>query len=297
MKLVPKVDDKGNVVIDADGKIVFIDTDDDNKEYPLDGGAMYVKILDLGQKNKTQREKRKEAEDTLKLFSAVEGINMEDPTEWITSATGSIKTVKNLDDKQLVDAGKVEEVKQEMRDAYESQLSAKDEAINGIKAQNEVTVNAKDGQIRKLMVSNRFNTSKYFNGEKSITTLPPDAAEALFGKNFQVVEEANNELSLKAFAADGKTELLSKINPGEPADFNEAVSLIIDKYPNRDSILRAIDGGSGGQGGQGGGGTPVNEISKLEAELVQAEKDGDPAKMVVVKNAIFAAKKANSVKV
>lgn len=290
MKLIPKVDENGNVVMSEDKtKVIYLDEDDNNKEYPLDPAAMYVKILNLGTENKTHREKAKELETKLKPFESIDGIDLENSDEWITNATTAITTVKNFDDKQLVDAGKVEEVKKEMREAYESQLSAKDEAIESLKVQHTNDVTKKDDQIRTLMVTNQFNTSKYFTGENPITTLPPDAGEALFGRHFKV-EDQDGKPVLKAYADDGKTELLSKLNPGEPALFEEALGLIIDKYPNKDAIIKAAPGGSGGGGG-GGGGTPIDEISKLEAEIQQAQKDGDAGRMVTAKNALFALKK------
>lgn len=288
MKLVPKLDENGNLVMVEEGgirKVVYVDEDDNNKEYPLDPAAMYVKITNLGAENKTHREKAKAAETTLKVFESIEGIDMEKPQEWIENASNAIATVKNYEDKDLIEAGKVDEVKQEMRDAYEGKLTAKDEVITSMKATHETDIAGKDGQIRTLMVSNRFNTSKYFTGEKSVTTMPPDVAEAFFGKHFQV-ETVDGKPVLKAYREDGRTEFMSKLNPGEPADFEEAIGLIIDKYPNKESILRAPEGGSGGQGGQGGGHQP-DELSKLEADLKKAEKDGDAAKMVTIKNAIW----------
>lgn len=287
MKLVVKLDENGNVVMVADGKdkgkIVYTDSDDEDKEYLLDPATMYTKIINLGAENKTHRDNAKTAKEALKPFEGVEGLDLENPSEWIESATTALATVKNYDDKQLVDAGKVDEVKKEMREAYEAQLANKDEALRLVTEKHTGELGNKDTQIRTLMVSNRFSTSPYFTGKDSTTLFPPDAAEALFGKHFSV-EDKDGKLTLKATMDD--SEIMSQRNPGDPAGFEEAIGIILEKYPNKDNIMRASQGGSGGQGGGDGNQNPTDELSKLKAQFSEAEKAGNAQLMITLKNNI-----------
>ena len=277
MKLVLKLDENGNAVV-TDGKIVYVDEDADNKEYPLDPPSMYVKIAELGKENKKHRDAKAEIE--AKYLSLAD---IEDIEEWKKNADKALETVANYNDKDFMEASKVEKLKQDIKDAYEAQLSAKDEKAKLVAKAHADALAGKDGQIRKLMVSNQFTISPHFNGDESITTMPPDAAEALFGSHFKV-EEIDGTLQLRAY--DGNEEITSQLNPGEPAAFEEAIGIILDKYPNRDYILRAPGGGSGGQGGQGGKGSATDELTKLQVQLDQATKDKKIQTMVALRNQI-----------
>jgi hypothetical protein len=284
MKLVIKLDEDGKAVI-VDGKIVYIDEDStDKKEYPLDPPSMYSKIAELGKENKTHRTKATEIE--AKYLSLAE---IEDIEAWKKEADAALETVKSYSEKDFMEAGKVEKLKADIKEAYESQLSAKDEKAKVVAKANADALAGKDGQIRSLMVSNRFSTSPHFTGDNSITTMPPDVAEAFFGSNFKV-EDIDGKLELRAY--QGKDEITSQLNPGEPAGFEEAIGIIVDKYPNKDHILRAPGGGSGGGGGQGGDGSPSDKLTKLNEQLKKATEDQNTQQMVALKNQIHKLKQA-----
>src|ERR1700677_2685821 len=110
MKL--KLDDAGHVVI-QDGKPVY--TDDTGKDIAVDYPYTLSTISRLNSEAKGHRERAESAEEKLKAF---EGIS--DPG----AAIKALETVKNLGDKQLVDAGEVQRIKDESKAAYEDQLKA-----------------------------------------------------------------------------------------------------------------------------------------------------------------------------
>lgn len=283
MKLVLKIDENGKAVI-VEGKIVYVDEDSvDKKEYPLDPPSMYNKITDLGAENKKHRDAKTATEAKYLAFADIEDIE-----EWKKGAEAAIETVANYNDKDLVDAGKVEKMKEEMKDAYEAKLIAAKTKADALAKSTADVVAGKDGEIRTLMVSNRFSVSPHFNGDKSITTMPPDVAEAFFGSNFKVEAGEDGKPSLKSYISG--EEVMSLQNPGEPAGFEESISIIIDKYPNKDHILRATAGGSGGGGGQGGEGNPQDELSKLTTQLEAASKPvsegGNISMAITLKNKI-----------
>ena len=72
--------------------------------------------------------------------------------------------------------------------------------------------------------------------------LPSDVAYASFGRHFEVKEE-NGEL--RVVATMNGQPIFSRSDPGTFAAPEEALEAIIDKYPMKDRILKAPDGGSG----------------------------------------------------
>ena len=106
MKL--KLDENNNVVV-KDGMPVYVHAD--GKEIPFDANKATVKIAELNGEAKQHREAKEAVEAKLKAF---EGIA--DPK----AAIKALETVKNLDDKKLIDAGEVEKVKAEMRKTFDA---------------------------------------------------------------------------------------------------------------------------------------------------------------------------------
>lgn len=234
MKL--KLDENGNVVV-QDGKPVYVY--DDGKEIAFDALQATQKITQLNSEAKAHREAKEQAQAQLKAFDGLDA----------DSAKKALETVKNLDDKKLIDAGEVEKVKAEAKKAFDEQLNAVIAERDGIKT-----------QYHQAMISGEFARSKIIS-EKTI--LPSDIMQAQFGKHFSIDEQGK----LVAKYADGNP-IYSRINAGELASFDEALELIIDAYPHKDNILKGnMASGSGGSQSQGG------TVHKSFGELkTQAEK-------------------------
>ena len=278
-----KKDDDGGVVYDGE-KPVYIDPD--GKELSLDPPQMYGKIIDLGKESKTHRERADALDVTVKLFEGIE-----DVSTWKVDADEALETLKNFNEKDWLKADKVEHLKKEMKDAYEEQETTLKKGF-GLKTEElQGTIGKKDIQIRKLMVSNKFATSPYFSGTEPKTNLPPEIAETYFGKNFRVEESAETkELSLVAYYNNGD-QVLSRQNPGELAEFDEAMSSIFEVYPGKDRLLRAKGGGTGAGGGTGGEGDgDSDDIKKLETEYAEATKAGDAKRAIGIKNRLWKAR-------
>jgi hypothetical protein len=274
-----KIDEKtGAPVVTEDGKIVYINPDGD--ELPLDPPAMYEKISTMGKDNQKDRDKYRELRAKYSAFD-----NIDDIDAWREEAEKAIATVTNFNDKDYLKAEKVEKIKADMNAAWEEKMKAKDQSIAEKEKAAAEVVSKKDAQIRQLLVSNKFAVSPYFNGSESKTLLPPDLAESYFGKNFKVEESDDGTLSIKAYDVRGEL-LTSKLNPGEPAEFDEAIGMIVETYPHKDMILRAAGSGSGGGGGGGGGGGPKDEIAGLQAQLKKAQENNDAQTMIAIRNKI-----------
>ncbi|HEU0264327.1 MAG TPA: DUF6651 domain-containing protein [Geobacterales bacterium] len=204
--------ENGNAVL-QDGKVVFVD--DEGKETAYDVPQLVGKISELNGEAKSHRLAAKAATEKLAQF---EGID--DPA----AAIKALKVVANLDDKKLIDAGEVEKLKAGLTDSFTKKIQELEKGLAD-----------KDGHIYKLEVSNRFAASQFIN-EK--TVLPPDIAEATFGKAFKIENG-----KVVAYDANGN-QIYSKAKPGEPAEFEEALQFIVESYPAKDRILK----GSGASG-------------------------------------------------
>ena len=276
-----KLDDKGNAILTETGHIVFQDTD--GKDLPVDVPGLYSKVEELNAESAKHRKQRNELRDKYKIIETIE-----DLPKWKSDAEKALTTVKNLKDKELVDAGKIEQIKAET-------IAAKDTEITQIKTEFTTALTAKDEaleaagrQIRALTIGSQFKTHNYFVGTAQNppkTFLPPDVAESRFGQHFKLEQGKNGSPTVVGYDSKGN-QIYSRKKPGELADFDEAIVRIIDEYPQKDDIMR---GGKGGSGGEGGGTPPVRkvgidaEIARMEEAHKQAMVDKEGREAVMIK--------------
>jgi hypothetical protein len=203
-----------------DGKPVFVH--DDGKEVATDVAGMASAITARNGEAKAHRERAEAAESKLKQFEGIE-----DPQ----AALKALETVQNLDHKKLVDAGEIDKVKGEISKVYDEKLA------DAEKARSEL-----EKQLNNEMIGGRFSRSKFISEKMAI---PADFVQAAFGNNFKIEDG-------KVVAYDGQgNQVFSKENAGSLADFEEALSTLVDQHPQKDTILKG-SGASGG-GAQNGG--------------------------------------------
>lgn len=233
MKL--KLDDQGHAVL-QDGKPVYIH--EDGKEAPFDAPGTVSTISRLNGEAKNHRERAEAAENMLKGF---EGIA--DPA----AALKALNTVKNLDDKKLVDAGEVERVKNEAIKAFEEKYSP-------VVKENE----ALKGQLNNHLIGGAFASSKFI-AEKFAAEGPAgvEIARALFGNSLKVEDG-----KVVGYDPTGN-KLFSRVRPGELASADEAIELLVDSYPHKAHILKSsgANGGGAHQGQNAGGKKSISRTS------------------------------------
>jgi len=285
MPWILKVDEESKAPVLEDGKPVYIDPD--GKELALDPPAMYQKIIDLGAESKGHRIKKEELSTQLELFTEVE-----DLPKWKKDADAALEQVANFKDKDWLKADKVEKLKSDMKTAHEENIAGIQKSFSLKEADFTEKIGKKDIQIRKLMIDNKFATHPLFSGKNPKSNVLPAMAVDHFGKQFKIEEaEKTGELTLTGYHTNGDI-VYSKEQPGEVADFNEAMLLIFDKHPNRESMLPSGPPGSGGGGGDGDDDTTnLTEIGKLEKEYAAAREAKDARKSIALKNQIFELKK------
>lgn len=282
MKLVLKVDENGAPAVVEEGgvkKPVFVD-EDTGREMPMDVPSLYSNVAQLKGENKDLKEKFQGAQQTLSLFEGIEDIE-----EWKRNAEEAVEKIGNWKDSDYVKAGKVEEIKANMKTAHETELRTVKSSFEGQVQELSNTVAKKDDQIRTLLIGNKFASSPMFTGEKKKTNLNPVIAESHFGKHFKVVEQQDGTLDVIGVNSDG-SEIYSIMRPGEIAKFDEALEIIIDKDPNKnDYLVSAQNAGSGAGGGSGGGGGGGrDELKDLQKQYDEAVKAGNGRLAIRLKN-------------
>ena len=242
-----KYDGEGNLVTqELNGKKVPVFIGGDGKESAFDADGTVATIGRLNAEAKGHREAKEAAEAAYKPFKDA-GIT--DPA----AAAKALKTVKNLGDKELIDAGEVEKIREE--------------TIKSVKAEYEPFVaKAKtlEDQLYGEKIGGSFARSKFITDKIAV---PADMVQATFGSRFKVVDG-------KIVATDQNgQQIFSRTRHGEPADFDEALEIMVDQYPHKASILKgsgASGGGSSNSGGNGNGGKPT--YSRAEFDKMSAEK-------------------------
>lgn len=230
----------------VDGKPVYVY--DDGKEVGFDAPANVEKIRALNAEAKGHREAKEAAEAIAKKFEGIE-----DPE----AARTALETVANLKDEKLVAAGKVDEIKQAAKRAADEQVAEVKKSLETQIAQ----LTQQNSELRSGWDNERLGTS--FANSKFVSerlSVPGAVAQKIFGDKFKVEEGKT-----VAYGWDGK-KIYSRENPGDPADFEEALSTLVDGYNFRESIVRGSGGGSGGRGGGGGGGLGDKQMSRAEFE-------------------------------
>lgn len=243
-----KFDASGNIVTqEVNGSKLPVFIHGDGKEVPFDADSTLGTISRLNGEAKAHREAKEAAEAALKPFRDA---GLSDAA----AAAKAMATVKNLDDKKLVDAGEVERVKAEVAKALESQYAP-------FKAKAETL----EQQLQQHLIGGVFAGSKFVATKFAAAdaAAASEIARALFASRFKVEEGR-----VVGYDAQGN-KLYSRARPGELADAEEALEMIVDSYPHKASILKGTQAsGSGAQGGggnQGGGGKKTMTRAAFDA--------------------------------
>jgi len=233
------------------GKPVYIH--DDGKEVPTDVPGMVARISAVNSEAKTNRQRAETAEASLKLFEGIE-----DPK----AAVAALATVSNLDDKKLVDAGDVEKVKAQVSKAYEEKIEAMNKASTEKYDAEKGRGDKLEGELYSEKIGGRFARSKFI-AEKLV--IPSDLAQSHFGSHFKI-EDGN----VVGYDAAG-SKIQSRENPTVPADFEEVLSILVETYSHKDSILKGSGAGGGGKHNNGAGGGDGKSISRTAFDQMKPE--------------------------
>jgi hypothetical protein len=251
-----KTDANGAIVIDAEKKQpIFVYAD--GREAPFDADNTIATISRLNSESKNHREAKEAAEAKLKGFDGIEDGE---------AARKALELAKNIKDGDLITAGKVQEIKDAAaKSAQEAVAAATRAAQEKEKALTEQ--NAKlTGDLNNHIIGGSFASSKFIADKLAI---PADMAQKFFGDRFKV--ESGKLVPLD----QAGNPIFSATNHGNHADFEEALQVMVNQYPHKDSILKGSGASGGGASGGGGGGRGGKEIPRSQffamAPQAQAE--------------------------
>ena len=203
-----EMDGKKYAVLDDAGKVVY--TDANGGEVGYDAEDLATRLASLNAEATIRRAELKTATDKLASFEGIE-----DPE----AARKALATVKNLDDKKLMDAGEVDTIKAEAIKATETRYDTL------IKEKYEPAIVERDDLRARLdneIIGNLFASSPFI---KDKLVVPTEMVRATFGHHFSVEDG-------RVSAKDGSgAQVFSKERPGDVADFNEALELIVGASP------------------------------------------------------------------
>ena len=121
------------------------------------------------------------------------------------------------------------------------------------------------------MVSSQFSNSKWFSGPEPGTRLTPRIARDHFARNFKV-EKINDKNVVVGYFDNGE-KIYSKVKTGDLANFDEAITEIINKHPDKETFIQPSDG-SGSKGSQ------KSKSTEVEKERLQKMKPTERLKEI-----------------
>lgn len=243
MPLKLKIDNDGHAVL-KDGKPIYLK--DDGAEIEFDADHAFKKIGQLTGEATDYRKKMEAATERAELFKDIE--NPED-------ARKALQTVKNLDGKKLVDAGEVQKVR--------------DEAIKAVEDRYKPIVE-ENGSLKNQLYSEKIGGA--FSRSKTISdkfAIPADLVQAKFGSRFKIEDN-----KIVAYTDDGQ-KVFSQKRPGDLADFDEALEIIVDSYPHKAAILKGTGAQGGGAANSGHGNNGNGQGGKKVYQRAEFDK-ADP---------------------
>lgn len=241
--------------VDKDGNPLYVDKD--GKEMGYDGETLASNLLEATNESATLKTEIKDVKESLSKFDGID-----DPEK----AKIALQTVANLDDKKLIDAGEVERVKKEA-------VTVAEEKHNDIiERQYKPIIAERDdlrNQLHNEMIGGRFARSKFIDESVAV---PGELIQSYFGKHFSIED---NKVVAKGH--DGK-EIVSKdpSRGGVYADFDEALQILVESSPMKDSLLKGNGRAGTGSGRAGSGEGDGKSITREQANKMAIE---DPAAM------------------
>lgn len=240
----------------ADGKAIYVD--DKGEETGYDGEELAARLTQVNGESATRRHELKEAKDKLQTFDGIQ-----DPA----AAIKALDTVKNIDDKKLIDAGKAEEVKAAAVAVVEERH---DQVIKEKYEPLEAERDDYRKRLHKEMIGGRFARSKFIDEKMAV---PVQMVQATFSKHFTIED---GEVVARDSAG---TQVYSKSRPGEVADFDEALQIIVQNSPYRDQILKETKRPGPGPETPGRGKPPGGKtMTRTEADNLARDNPAEMAK-------------------
>ena len=211
--------------------LVVDDSKEDAEPYGLDGISLYAKVPSLQREAKDRRKELRTAQQELEAFKELE-LDLDEFPEWKEKATKALETVQNLDDQKLIEANKVEEMKEQVRQQIIKEKNQVEKQYKDMLKEKEEALETTTKQVRELVVDNQFFSSNYINDSLVVT---PKMARKIFGDNFKV-ETIDNKTMAVGYVDD--EPIMSKSNIGQYASFDESLKAMVEADSDKDAYIK-----------------------------------------------------------
>jgi hypothetical protein len=173
-------------------------------------------------------------------------------------ALEALHLADKLDKKQLIDTGKLDEVRAQMEAGYTQQLGT-------VKSEYEAKLTQKAIELEQEAVGNAFGRSKYIQSG-AITYAAPHML-ALYGPRFKRSDADGSVVAIEngTVLSSRKTE-----RAGLPMDIDEALEYFVMKDPFKDSILAGKE--ATGAGVKKSGATGKNVKTRAEFDALPSDE-------------------------
>lgn len=240
-----KINEDGNIAT-KDGNPVCVDST---------GEERIVQYDTISRLNKEAKEHREKGEAALKQLKLFEGIDPE-------KARNALETVSKYNAKELIDAGKVDEVKMQITSKYEQEIKERDARLKALQDKYD-----------DMLVNNVFASSEFI---KNNVAVPMDMFQAKFRSNLKVDENGQ----VVVLDSNGQ-RLYSKERAGEYATPEEGLRILTEAHPNKDVIIKANVGSGSGNKGNGASATTGNRyITRSDFEALNPVEQAAVAKEI-----------------
>lgn len=266
----------------SDGKVVY--TDDDGTDVAIDASESKKTISRLNGEAMNHRKAKEAAENDLKAMTEARDAavaNANDFEQKLKSYEGitdpaaarkALETVQNLDDKKLLDAGEVERIKGQVAEGFEQKITAINEAHQtelekAVKDKETVVVerDALQKSLNEQIIGGLFAGSKFISDK---CVVDHAHMRKIYGEHFSVEDG-------RAVARDGSGNVIySTDKPGEPADPDQALAVLVEADPSKNNILKALMGnGTGSKTNDGDGGDIGDkEMTRADFEKLNSQE-------------------------
>ncbi len=249
----------GETISMEDGNPVWVHSD--GKAVGFNAESALKNLKDVTAESISRKEKIREFETKIAPFAGIEN-----GAEYVKTANEALETVKNLDGKKLIDAGEVETLKASVAATYKEKITGMEAAFATKENDYKSAIETKDSNISNLLIKGAIGRADFI---ESRTVLTPSIAYDVFKGNFQI-EEQDGQAKAVATRKDG-TKIMSLKDPGSYAGINEALETLVNEHPDKDRLLKGVDGG-GGSPPNGGGqsNSSVKYISRASWDTLGA---------------------------
>jgi len=228
---------KDAILMNEKGFPIVIDDEKNNEEFGLDGAHLYSKVPELTNKISQLNKSLEINENNLDLIKGA-GADLENLTDWTKKVKTALELQDNIDSQKLVEAGKIDEIKQQATEMLKQQLEEKEVYWKGIKDEDDKSIKSLEDKIYDFMVREKFGSSNFVKDKLNMTS---KAAYKYFSDNIKLEKDDSGNWLVTSFYLGGPKhgeKVMSKLRVGEEADLEEALGILVNYDSDKDQLLK-----------------------------------------------------------